>query len=70
MSTDRLHRVTLIDDGPVLVDGPVEIQLADGTTVRSDRPVNALCVCRRSRIYPFCDTSHRRRVRTRKQEQE
>lgn len=63
------HRVTLTDDGPVLVEGPVEIHLADGTTLRSERPVNALCVCRRSRIYPFCDTSHRRRVRTNDKEQ-
>lgn len=67
MST--IHRVTLTDDGPILVNGPVEIQLADGTTLRSERPVNALCVCRRSRIYPFCDTSHRRRVRISDEEQ-
>ncbi|MFJ4896604.1 CDGSH iron-sulfur domain-containing protein [Streptomyces sp. NPDC088727] len=29
----------------------------------SDRFVVALCVCQRSRRHPFCDTSHRRRVR-------
>ncbi|MGE7438831.1 CDGSH iron-sulfur domain-containing protein [Kitasatospora sp. NPDC001175] len=28
--------------------------------MRCDRPVVALCACRRSRRYPFCDTSHRR----------
>lgn len=49
--------------GPVLVEGPVEIVLPDGTVVCSDRPVVALCVCRRSRRYPFCDTSHRRHRR-------
>jgi CDGSH-type Zn-finger protein len=48
--------------GPLLVDGPLEVVLPDGTTVRSDRPVVALCVCRRSRRYPFCDASHRRRA--------
>jgi hypothetical protein len=32
----------------VLVEGPVEVQLPDGTLVRSDRPVVALCTCRRS----------------------
>ncbi|MEV0588616.1 CDGSH iron-sulfur domain-containing protein [Nonomuraea sp. NPDC050310] len=48
----------------MLVEGPVEITLDDDTTVRSDRFLVALCVCRRSRTYPFCDTSHRRRVRT------
>ncbi len=56
-------RVVVTDDGPVLVDGPVEVVLADGTTVRSERRVVALCTCRRSRIAPFCDTSHRTKVR-------
>jgi CDGSH-type Zn-finger protein len=58
------RRVTLTDDGPVLVHGPVEIVLADGREVMSERSVTALCTCRRSRRFPFCDTSHRRRVRT------
>jgi CDGSH-type Zn-finger protein len=57
-------RVTITDDGPVLVAGPVEVRLPDGTVVRSHRAVTALCVCRRSRRQPFCDTSHRRKVRT------
>ncbi|UCM91785.1 CDGSH iron-sulfur domain-containing protein [Streptomyces marincola] len=43
------------------MEGPVEFVLDDGTVVRSDRPVVALCTCRRSRRFPFCDTSHRRR---------
>jgi CDGSH-type Zn-finger protein len=55
--------VTVTDDGPVLVPGPVEVSLPDGRRVLSERPVTALCVCRRSRRYPFCDTSHRTRVR-------
>jgi CDGSH-type Zn-finger protein len=45
----------------VLIDGPVELALDDGTTVTSDRFVVAVCACRRSRTYPFCDTSHRSR---------
>ncbi|MGW7257237.1 CDGSH iron-sulfur domain-containing protein [Streptomyces sp. NPDC054834] len=48
--------------GPILVDGPVEVELEDGTTVSSDRFRVALCTCRRSRCYPWCDTSHRRRT--------
>ncbi|MFE9913017.1 CDGSH iron-sulfur domain-containing protein [Streptomyces clavifer] len=28
----------------------------------SDRFVVAVCTCRRSRMYPWCDTSHRRRT--------
>ncbi|WP_406384994.1 CDGSH iron-sulfur domain-containing protein [Streptomyces sp. NBC_01618] len=49
--------------GPVLVEGPVEVVQEDGTIARSDRPVVALCTCRRSRIFPWCDTSHRGRKR-------
>ncbi|MFF4104468.1 CDGSH iron-sulfur domain-containing protein [Streptomyces sp. NPDC001903] len=49
--------------GPVLVEGPVEIVLDDGTVARSDRFMVAVCTCRRSRTYPWCDTSHRRRER-------
>jgi CDGSH-type Zn-finger protein len=55
--------VTVTDEGPVLVAGPVEIECSDGSVVRSDRAVTALCTCRRSRRSPFCDTSHRRRER-------
>lgn len=56
-------RVTFVQGGPMLVEGPVEVTLDDGGTVRSDRFLVALCTCRRSRTFPFCDTSHRRRVR-------
>lgn len=55
--------VAVTDDGPVLVYGPVEVVLPDGRRVRSDRAVTALCTCRRSRRYPLCDASHRRRGR-------
>ncbi len=48
--------------GPLLVEGPVEVELEDGTTVSSDRFQVALCTCRRSRRYPWCDTSHRART--------
>ena len=53
-----------LDHGdPELVDGPVDMVLPDGTRVRSDRPVVAICTCQRSKRYPFCDTSHRERSR-------
>jgi CDGSH-type Zn-finger protein len=58
------REVLVTADGPVLITGPVEVVLPDGRRVRSDRPVTALCVCRRSRHAPFCDTSHRRKMRT------
>ncbi|WP_232821760.1 CDGSH iron-sulfur domain-containing protein [Desertihabitans aurantiacus] len=59
----RAHRVLVAEDGPVLVEGPVELELPDGSVLRSERPVVAVCTCRRSAIYPLCDTSHRRRRR-------
>lgn len=55
------RRIVPVPGGPVLVEGPVEIRLPDGTTVFSDRFMVAVCACGRSRRYPFCDTSHRRR---------
>ncbi|OLZ64151.1 iron-binding protein [Streptomyces amritsarensis] len=57
------RRVSLERGGPVVVEGPVEVVLEDGTVARSDRFAVALCTCRRSRTYPWCDTSHRRRER-------
>uniref|UniRef100_A0AAU2W001 CDGSH iron-sulfur domain-containing protein n=1 Tax=Streptomyces sp. NBC_00008 TaxID=2903610 RepID=A0AAU2W001_9ACTN len=58
---DRARRVTIVRDGPILIEGPVEIVREDGTIATSDRFVVALCTCRRSRAFPWCDTSHRRR---------
>ncbi|MEU6211573.1 CDGSH iron-sulfur domain-containing protein [Streptomyces sp. JL4002] len=58
----RARRVHMERGGPVVVEGPVEVVLEDGTLARSDRFAVALCTCRRSRTYPWCDTSHRRRV--------
>ncbi|WP_128374446.1 CDGSH iron-sulfur domain-containing protein [Streptomyces cavernae] len=62
-SPRRVPRVTVDRDGPLLVEGPVEIVREDGTVVTSRRFQVAICTCRRSRIHPWCDTSHRRRVK-------
>ncbi|MCN9243505.1 CDGSH iron-sulfur domain-containing protein [Streptomyces sp. RY43-2] len=61
-TSERPCRIALTDDGPLLVPGPVEVTLPDGTVAVSTRCVVALCTCRRSAIYPWCDTSHRRRA--------
>lgn len=53
----------MVPGGPVLIEGPLKVVTDDGEIVTSDRFVVAICVCRRSRHYPFCDTSHRTRVR-------
>lgn len=65
MPPDALpNRVVVTSDGPLLVQGPVQVELPDGRVATSDRPVTAICVCGSSARYPFCDTSHRRRVRS------
>ncbi|WP_126337087.1 CDGSH iron-sulfur domain-containing protein [Mycolicibacterium chitae] len=46
-----------------MVEGPVCIEMPDGSTVESDRFMVAICACRRSKNYPLCDTSHRRRAK-------
>lgn len=59
-AAERSRRRVVIDPGgPILVEGPVDVDLGDGRTVGSDRFMVALCACRRSRDYPWCDTSHR-----------
>ncbi|MFF1721240.1 MULTISPECIES: CDGSH iron-sulfur domain-containing protein [Streptomyces] len=62
--SDRPCRIRVQHRGPLLVEGPVEVELEDGSTVVSDRFRVALCTCRRSRRYPWCDTSHRERTRS------
>ncbi|MCV7065751.1 CDGSH iron-sulfur domain-containing protein [Mycolicibacterium farcinogenes] len=58
MTEQRAVRV--VENGPIMIEGPVRIELPDGTTVESDRFMVAICTCRRSKTYPLCDTSHRR----------
>ncbi|OPG04303.1 iron-binding protein [Streptomyces sp. GKU 895] len=58
---DRPRRVRVQRDGPLLIEGPVEVVDEHGEVTVSDRFEVAVCTCRRSRLYPWCDTSHRRR---------
>ena len=63
MSDLEPRLVRIVPSGPVMIQGPVRIELADGEVVESDRFMVAICMCRRSKNYPLCDTSHRRRRR-------
>ncbi|MFN3005382.1 CDGSH iron-sulfur domain-containing protein [Mycolicibacterium wolinskyi] len=63
MSDTEPRIVRVVQGGPVMVQGPVRIELPDGSVVDSDRFMVAICACRRSKNYPLCDTSHRRRCR-------
>ena len=61
---EQPHRRVIVEPGgPILVEGPVDLALPDGTMVCSDRFMVAICACRRSKRYPLCDTSHRKKVR-------
>ncbi|WP_329373583.1 CDGSH iron-sulfur domain-containing protein [Streptomyces sp. NBC_00669] len=59
----RPRRITVDPEGPILVEGPVEVVREDGTVAASDRFAVAICTCRRTRTAPWCDTSHRRHRR-------
>lgn len=62
-STTKRTVVRIVKGGPIVIDGPLEIELDDGTHVESDRFAVAVCTCRRSKNYPLCDTSHRAKKR-------
>jgi CDGSH-type Zn-finger protein len=63
MTNDEPRTVRVVPSGPVMVQGPVRIEMPDGSVVESDRFMVAICTCRRSKNYPLCDTSHRCRQR-------
>jgi CDGSH-type Zn-finger protein len=49
------------DNGPLLVEGPIEILDAEGHPFPIDpnKPACALCRCGHSNKKPFCDGSHK-----------
>jgi uncharacterized Fe-S cluster protein YjdI/CDGSH-type Zn-finger protein len=55
-------RATVIPNGPLLLRGDVEIFDDAGRRIRHDTRV-AICRCGKSRHMPFCDNSHRTKVR-------
>ena len=56
--SDTPVTITVRDNGPYLVKGPVTILDADGTQHTSEREVVALCRCGGSTTKPFCDGTH------------
>ncbi|WP_431238498.1 CDGSH iron-sulfur domain-containing protein [Mycolicibacterium aichiense] len=64
MSDDEPRVVRIVSGGPMMVQGPVRIEMPDSSVVECDRFMVAICMCKRSKTYPLCDTSHRRRRRT------
>ncbi|CAM5623053.1 MULTISPECIES: CDGSH iron-sulfur domain-containing protein [Streptomyces] len=62
-ASERPRRIRVQRDGPMLVEGPVEVVGEDGEVTVRDRFSVAVCTCRRSKIFPWCDTSHRKRAK-------
>lgn len=56
-TTPALH-IRLRRNGPLVLTGPVRLERADGTLIRTCDST-ALCRCGASREAPFCDGSHR-----------
>lgn len=57
--TDPPVRMTVVENGPLKVEGPIRIEAHDGTTVpvREGRAAY-LCRCGGSKNKPFCDGAH------------
>jgi CDGSH-type Zn-finger protein len=55
--TTSATSVRLVTNGPLLVNGPIAIELEDGSS--SNYQKAALCRCGLSESKPFCDGSHR-----------
>lgn len=53
---DSLLKIKVLPNGPFLIQSPVDIILADGTTVTKDNA--ALCRCGASKNKPYCDGTH------------
>jgi CDGSH-type Zn-finger protein len=53
-------RITVLDNGPYLVRGPVLLFDAEGNEYRAERATVALCRCGASMKKPFCDGTHSR----------
>ena len=45
-------------NGPLMVEGDVEVFSADGTLIRKSTRKMSLCRCGQSKTKPFCDSSH------------
>jgi CDGSH-type Zn-finger protein len=56
--TTAALQIRLRHNGPLVLQGSVRVELADGTLVR-EAASTALCRCGASREMPFCDGSHR-----------
>jgi CDGSH iron-sulfur domain-containing protein 3 len=55
---DEHTKITVLDNGPYSVKGPVLLLDAEGNEFRVERSTVALCRCGGSMTKPFCDGTH------------
>ena len=55
---DEETKITILDNGPYLVKGPVLLFDAEGNEFLTERATVALCRCGLSAKKPFCDGTH------------
>ncbi len=54
-------KITIVPDGPLKVEGPIDLQDSDGNPVPTREGKAAyLCRCGGSKNKPFCDGTHSR----------
>jgi CDGSH-type Zn-finger protein len=58
MSDQLEATVTILENGPYMVQGPVKVHDADGSAYPSERSTVYLCRCGGSSNKPFCDGTH------------
>lgn len=51
-------KITALANGPIHVEGPIEVTGANGVTRQLDKAF--LCRCGHSNSKPYCDGSHKR----------
>lgn len=53
-------KITVRENGPYLVKGPIELVDSDGNPYTVEKDTIALCRCGGSTTKPFCDGTHSR----------
>jgi CDGSH-type Zn-finger protein len=53
-------KITVRENGPYLIRGPIELSDPDGNAFTVERETIALCRCGGSSNKPFCDGTHSR----------
>ena len=51
-------KIKVLKNGPLIVQGVVEVQDLEGKPLTPPRPTVALCRCGHSANKPFCDGAH------------